>query len=91
MPIRFLLFLLILFTCSWAISAQSTADSLIQLLPQTKNDTTRARLYKAIADNLEDRAKALVYAKRGLDLVKKMHWGIQRDIWQNLYGPGRLR
>ncbi|HOY20627.1 MAG TPA: tetratricopeptide repeat-containing sensor histidine kinase [Haliscomenobacter sp.] len=86
MPNRFLFILYLLLACAWGIPAQNTADSLIQLLPQTKNDTARARLYKAIADNLEDRTQALVYAKRGLDLVKKMKWSKGIGVFNGIFG-----
>jgi signal transduction histidine kinase/tetratricopeptide (TPR) repeat protein len=86
MVVRFLLFLSIFLPCASSVFGQSIADSLIQLLPQTKNDTARARLYKAITDNLEDRAQALVYAKKGLDLAKKMKWSKAIGVFNGIFG-----
>lgn len=86
MVVRFLLYLSIFLTCASSVFGQSIADSLIQLLPQTKNDTARARLYKAITDNLEDRSKALVYAKRGLNLVEKMKWSKGIGVFNGIFG-----
>lgn len=87
MPIRFLLFLLLWFTCAWAIPAQSTADSLIQLLPQTKNDTARARLYKAIVEQFTNQPeKALYYTNLGMKQVKKMGWSKGIGVFNGLFG-----
>ncbi len=86
MVVRFLLFLSIFLNYASSVFGQSIADSLIQLLPQTKNDTARARLYKAITDNLEDRTQALVYAKKGLDLAKKMKWSKAIGVFNGIFG-----
>jgi len=70
-----LLFLLLLSQVDSVVKAQSAADSLIQLIPQTKGDTARARLYKAIAEQLgEQPEQAIHYANEGMKLVKKMGW-----------------
>ena len=86
MVVRFLLYLSIFLTYASSVFGQSITDSLIQFLPQTKNDTARARLYKAITDNLEDRAQALVYAKKGLDLAKKMKWSKAIGVFNGIFG-----
>jgi signal transduction histidine kinase/tetratricopeptide (TPR) repeat protein len=66
---------------------QSVADSLIQLLPKTTEDTARARLYKSIVDQLiEQPDKALRYANLGLKHVNKMAWAKGIGIFNGLIG-----
>lgn len=82
-----LLFLLLSLQLSLGIKAQSVADSLIQLIPQTKGDTARARLYKTIVDQLGDQPqKALIYAKKGLSLTQKMRWSKGIGVFSNFLG-----
>lgn len=66
---------------------QSFADSLIQLLPKTTEDTARARLYKAIVDQLVDQPdKALHYANLGMKHVTKMGWSKGIGVYNGLIG-----
>ncbi len=66
---------------------QSVADSLIQLLPKTTEDTARARLYKAIVDQLVDQPdKALHYANLGMKHVSKMAWAKGIGVFNGMIG-----
>lgn len=66
---------------------QSVADSLIQLLPKTTEDTARARLYKSIVDQLtEQPGRALRYANLGLKHVNKMAWAKGIGVFNGLIG-----
>lgn len=67
--------------------AQAVADSLIQLLPKTNEDTARARLYKAIVDQLVDQPdKALRYANLGMKHVTKMGWAKGIGVFNGMIG-----
>lgn len=80
-----LLFLLLAF--QGIMQAQSVADSLIHLLPQIQGDTPRARLYKAIVDQLGDQPRQAVhYANEGLKLVKKMGWTKGIGVFNGMLG-----
>lgn len=59
-----------------AQSFQSTTDSLVNALPQTSNDSTKARIYRNLSGILEfeNPEKSLDYAEKGLAIVKKMNW-----------------
>ncbi len=66
---------------------QSVADSLIQLLPKTTEDTARARLYKAIVDQSIDQPdEALRYASLGLKHVNKMAWAKGIGVFNGMIG-----
>lgn len=66
---------------------QSVVDSLIQLLPKTTEDTARARLYKAIVDQLVDQPdKALHYANLGMKQVNKMAWAKGIGVFNGMIG-----
>lgn len=79
---------LLLFTCMLVQSPGQTAiDSLKRLLPNTTEDTARARLYKSITEALSDEPKqALYYANLGLKHVKKMHWSKGVAVFNGIYG-----
>ncbi|MBC7874502.1 MAG: tetratricopeptide repeat-containing sensor histidine kinase [Ferruginibacter sp.] len=55
---------------------QAFTDSLIKEIPLTKNDTTKAKLYKTIVDTYIDNnpAIAMQYAETGLKHVTMMKW-----------------
>lgn len=79
---------LLLFSCMLVQSLGQTAiDSLKRLLPNTTEDTARARLYKSITEALSDEPKqALYYANLGLKHVKKMHWSKGVAVFNGIYG-----
>lgn len=69
------------------VQGQSMVDSLIQRLPQTKGDTARVRLYKAIVEQLGDQPKqAIHYANEGMKLVKKMGWSKGVAVFNGILG-----
>lgn len=90
MMLKNLLFWCLLFFGSiQAIQAQgqSVADSLIQLIPKTTEDTARARLYKSIVDQLvEQPQKALHYANLGMKHVTKMGWSKGIGVFNGMIG-----
>lgn len=66
---------------------QPVVDSLIQLLPKTTEDTARARLYKAIVDQLfEQPDEALRYANLGMKHVTKMGWAKGIGVFNGIFG-----
>jgi signal transduction histidine kinase/tetratricopeptide (TPR) repeat protein len=79
---------LLMFNCMLGQSHGQTAiDSLKRLLPNTTEDTARARLYKSITEALSDEPKqALYYANLGLKHVKKMHWSKGIAVFNGIYG-----
>lgn len=79
---------LLMFNCMLGQSPGQTAiDSLKRLLPNTTEDTARARLYKSITEALSDEPKqALYYANLGLKHVKKMHWSKGIAVFNGIYG-----
>lgn len=79
--------ILLCFGCFTSVQAQSVADSLIQLLPKTNEDTARARLYKAIVDQLGNQPdKALRYANMGMKHVSKMGWAKGIGVYNGMIG-----
>ena len=79
---------LLMFNCMLVQSPGQTAiDSLKRLLPNTTEDTARARLYKSITEALSDEPKqALYYANLGLKHVKKMNWSKGVAVFNGIYG-----
>ncbi|MFY7963533.1 MAG: tetratricopeptide repeat-containing sensor histidine kinase [Chitinophagaceae bacterium] len=57
-------------------NTQAYIDSILNALPNAKDDTARARMYKAISDEcvVSMPNKALYYTQLGLNFVKKMPW-----------------
>jgi signal transduction histidine kinase len=87
MPKYHFLFWLSSFLLLSEIKAQSPVDSLIRLLPKTQNDTAVARLYKSIADQLQNEPKrAIHYANEGLKWVEKMNWPKGIAIFKGMLG-----
>ncbi len=87
MPKHHLLFWLCSCLFLSEIKAQSPLDSLIHLLPRTPNDTAKARLYKSIADQLQNEPKrAIHYANEGLKWVQKMGWTKGIGIFKGMLG-----
>ena len=71
--------LVFLFCVSTAHAQQSTSvyiDSVMKEMSNTTNDTTKARMYKGIADKclISLPQKVLYYANAGLEQSKKMKW-----------------
>ncbi|WP_353480604.1 tetratricopeptide repeat-containing sensor histidine kinase [Haliscomenobacter sp.] len=79
---------LLMFTCILVQSPGQTAiDSLKRLLPQTREDTARTRLYKSIVEALSnDPKQALYYANLGLKHVIKMHWPKGVAVFNGIFG-----
>ena len=57
-------------------NSPKTIDSLLQQIPLAKNDTARARIYIKLENELRSSnpEKALQYAEKSLQIVKKMNW-----------------
>lgn len=57
-------------------NTQRFIDSILQAIPNAKDDTARARMYKAISDEciVSLPNKALYYTQQGLAFVNKMPW-----------------
>ncbi|MBL0013902.1 MAG: tetratricopeptide repeat protein [Flavobacterium sp.] len=86
--------LLILCLCSLLTTAQNTSviDSLLNELPNAKNDTIRARIYIRLHNNLyqHNPEKALMYANKGLKIVTKMNWHKGLSVFNNDIGNSYL-
>lgn len=67
---------------------RALVDSLIQELPATQNDTIRARLYNKIfyALTFINTEEAQGYARRGLELARRMKWPKGIAVFQSNFG-----
>lgn len=84
-----LLLLLLLFGLNIkSQNSNKTVDSLLLALPNTKNDTVKARIYINLASNLQQSNpdKALKFAFEGLEIVKKMNWKKGFSVYYNDIG-----
>ncbi len=83
--------LLILF-CLNIKAQQFNTDSLLKVLKTSQNDTLKARVYIKIASNLQQHnpQKALNFAFKGLNIVKKMNWGKGFAVYYNDIGNNYL-
>ncbi len=73
---RIFLSLIFIFSCQICMAQVSAIDSLINQLPTITNDTSKARLYKTIAEEASwyDLSVAMKYAEEGMRHVEKMKW-----------------
>jgi len=80
--------LLIFINAAAQLGGQSFIDSLVKEIPHTKDDTSKARLYKKIAElySNSNPIEAMKYADTGMKHVVDMKWEKGIAVFYNLTG-----